>query len=39
VDADKGSEWLVLADAPMENARPFWHKMGVPVAIESSYIR
>ncbi len=19
--------WLVLADAPMENARPFWHKM------------
>ncbi|KAF5832636.1 hypothetical protein DUNSADRAFT_11422 [Dunaliella salina] len=34
-----GGEWLVLADAPMENARPFWHKMGVPVAIESSYTR
>jgi len=41
LDSHKGSggEWLVLADAPMENARPFWHKMGVPVAIESSYTR
>ena len=34
-----GDNWLVVADAPMENARPFWTKMSVPVSIEAPYIR
>ena len=34
-------QWHVFCDVKyaQKNARPFWHKMGVPVAISSSYVR